>query len=157
MNNTTFLQCTLLKNEKFKGRMTTDILIIGYMRPVASKFNPKSIKGVVFGTREVFLGCINGNWAAFLQFSKPILFTLFVFSQSAMANWRYCKVLRIGPLYCWSLTQLKRVKKYQIFSLKCIFFQCMLLNITHIVTHARGSARKTMKLWLSHYNTHLLL
>jgi len=41
--------------------MTTDILIVGSMRPVASRFNPKSIKGVVFGAREVFLGCINGN------------------------------------------------------------------------------------------------
>ena len=54
-------QSSLLKNEKFKGCMTTDILIVGSTRPVASKFNPKSIKGVVFGTREVFLGCINGN------------------------------------------------------------------------------------------------
>ena len=52
---------TLLKNEKFKGHMTTDILIVGFMRPVSSKFNPKSIKGVVFGTKEVLLGCINGK------------------------------------------------------------------------------------------------
>ena len=59
--------------------MTTDILIVGSTQPVASKFNPKSINGVVFGTREVFLGCINGNLAAFLEFSKTIFFKLFVF------------------------------------------------------------------------------
>jgi len=41
--------------------MSIDIRIVRSKRPVASKFNPKSIKGVVFGTREVFLGCINGN------------------------------------------------------------------------------------------------
>ena len=39
--------------------MTTDILIVCCTRPVASKFNPKLIKGVVFGTKEVFLGCMS--------------------------------------------------------------------------------------------------
>ena len=37
-------QATLLKNEKFTGLKTTDILIVCSTRPVESKFNPKSIK-----------------------------------------------------------------------------------------------------------------
>ena len=38
--------CTLLKTGKFKGCVTTEILIVGSTRLVASIFKLKSIKGV---------------------------------------------------------------------------------------------------------------
>ena len=72
-----------IKNEKLKGCMTTEIRIVSSMWPVASTIKPKSIKGVVFGigTTGAFWGCANGNWAAHLQFSKSILFILFIFNR----------------------------------------------------------------------------
>ena len=47
------LHPTLLKTGKFKGCVTTEILIVGSTRPVASIFKLKSIEG----------GCIRNCWA----------------------------------------------------------------------------------------------
>ena len=41
--------CTLLKTGKFKGCVTTEILIVDSTRPLASIFKLKSIKGVSLG------------------------------------------------------------------------------------------------------------
>ena len=52
---------TLLKNGKFKGCVTTEILIVDSTRPVASIFKLKSIKGVALETMKVIWDCGNGN------------------------------------------------------------------------------------------------
>ena len=68
------------KRGKSKGCVTTEIQNFGSTPPVASTFKPKSIKVVAFRTMQVFWGCVNGNSAAYLQFSKPI-FCAFRFYQ----------------------------------------------------------------------------
>ena len=70
---------TLLKTGKFKGCVTTKILIVGPTWPVASIFKPNSIKGVAFGITKLFWDCGIANWAADLQLSKSIFLKLFGF------------------------------------------------------------------------------
>ena len=50
-----------IKTGKFRGCVTTEILIFGSTRPAATIFKPKSIKGVVFDTMKVLWVCAHWN------------------------------------------------------------------------------------------------
>ena len=67
------------KNEKFKGCMTTEIRIVSFtVYMTCSKHIQTKINNRGGGA---FWGCVNGNWAAHLQFSKSILFIVFIFNR----------------------------------------------------------------------------